>query len=81
MPRRRPQTPTPPDLPDPPSGSEKKENYVAGDKVYFVLQGGIEWRTGSISNKTSSTLMAVVIDDETEAEENIRTEYIRLRKP
>ncbi|KAL2359761.1 hypothetical protein RJZ56_007383 [Blastomyces dermatitidis] len=80
MPRRRPQPSTPEDLPDPPSDSEKKEYYVAGDKVYFVLRGGSEWRMGSISNKTFSTLMAVVIDDETEDEENVRTEYIRLRR-
>lgn len=41
MPRkRRPQPATPPGLPEPPSDSDKKQYYVAGDKVYFVRAGG-----------------------------------------
>lgn len=74
---RRPQPSTPPDLLELPSDSDKKEYYVAGDKVYFFRMGNTsphlvfdprligptvakEWRTGNISDKTSSTIIAVV---------------------
>ncbi|KAI1829415.1 hypothetical protein DTO006G1_9641 [Penicillium roqueforti] len=79
MPKKRPQPSTPPDLPTPPTGAEKRAYYTAGAAVWYCREGKTEWREGTIDSSTSSTILQTVKDDETGDLWEVPVERIRLR--
>ncbi|RAL11739.1 uncharacterized protein BO97DRAFT_425396 [Aspergillus homomorphus CBS 101889] len=81
MPRRhRPQPSTPPDLPPIPEGAYKQDYYLAPDTVYYVMdKDSIDWRRGTISEMTRSTVEHLVVDEETQEIVYVLVQYIRRR--
>ncbi|CZT07030.1 uncharacterized protein RAG0_12621 [Rhynchosporium agropyri] len=61
----------------PPANSYTKAYYVAGDDIWFQKPGDNEWTRGTVSSKTTSTLMPVCTEDATGNDYNVRSEHIR----